>query len=120
MLPIVDMIFLLLVFFIYAMLSMAVHHGLPVSLPVSKTAEVDKHVLLSVTVAQDGALFLDKESVRLDDLSERLKRKTAGETDVGLLLFADNRLTYQKLFTVIDQIKRAGISRISLEAEKER
>ena len=33
MLPLIDIVFLLLVFFIYAMLSMAVHHALPVALP---------------------------------------------------------------------------------------
>jgi biopolymer transport protein ExbD len=35
MLPLIDIVFLLLVFFIYAMLSMAVHRGLPVELPLS-------------------------------------------------------------------------------------
>ena len=35
MLPMIDIVFLLLVFFIYAMLSMAVHRGLPVNLPAS-------------------------------------------------------------------------------------
>ncbi len=35
MLPLIDIVFLLLVFFIYAMLSMAVHRGLPVVLPTS-------------------------------------------------------------------------------------
>ena len=33
MLPLIDMVFLVLVFFIYAMLSMAVHRGMPVLLP---------------------------------------------------------------------------------------
>ena len=43
MLPLIDIVFLLLVFFIYAMLSMAVHRGLPVELPLSTTAEIDKN-----------------------------------------------------------------------------
>ena len=42
MLPLIDIVFLLLVFFIYAMLSMAVHRGIPVSLPVSSTAKTDR------------------------------------------------------------------------------
>ncbi|MFZ5573300.1 MAG: ExbD/TolR family protein [Thermodesulfobacteriota bacterium] len=120
MIPVVDMIFLLLVFFVYAMLSMAVHHALPVDLPVSETARIDQQVLLSVTVLQDGTLFLDKEPVNLEALAQKLKDKTVGRRNAGLLLFADNRLTYQKLFNVIDRIKAAGINRISLEAEKER
>ena len=38
-LPLIDIVFLLLVFFIYAMLSMAVHRGMPVQLPSSSTAQ---------------------------------------------------------------------------------
>ncbi len=45
MLPLIDIVFLLLVFFIYAMLSMAVHRGLPVELPLSTTAEIDKKLI---------------------------------------------------------------------------
>ena len=44
MLPLIDIVFLLLVFFIYAMLSMAVHRSLPVVLPTSSAAQVDTAV----------------------------------------------------------------------------
>ena len=65
MLPLIDIVFLLLVFFIYAMLSMAVHRGLPVVLPTSTTAKIEKHLLLSVTVKSDGTIYVDKEEVPL-------------------------------------------------------
>ncbi len=117
MLPLIDIVFLLLVFFIYAMLSMAVHRGLPVVLPTSSTAKVDKHVILSVTVKTDGTIHVDKEPVSLTGLAELLERKTRGKKQPGVLLFADRNLSYQKLFQVLDQIRRAGLSRISLQAE---
>ena len=41
-LPLIDIVFLLLVFFIYAMLSMAVHRGVPVNLPTSSSADREK------------------------------------------------------------------------------
>ena len=63
MVPLVDMFFLVLVFFIYAMLSMAVHRALPVQLPTSSSAELNQKTLLSVTVKEDGSLFLDKVAV---------------------------------------------------------
>ena len=59
MLPLIDIVFLLLVFFIYAMLSMAVHRGLPVLLPASASAEIDKDLVLSVTIKKDGAVYID-------------------------------------------------------------
>ncbi|MBW1850433.1 MAG: biopolymer transporter ExbD [Deltaproteobacteria bacterium] len=120
MLPLIDIVFLLLVVFIYTMLSMAVHHGLPVSLPSSSVAEIEKHLILSVTVKSDGTVYVDKEQVAFEDLSQMLETRALGHANPGVLLFADNALSYQFLFRVLDKIKMAGLSRISLQAEAEK
>jgi len=117
MLPLIDIVFLLLVFFIYAMLSMAVHRGLPVALPTSSSAVIDKELVLSVTVKTDGTIYINKEQIPLDDLTSALISKTKEYKEPGVLLFADRDLSYQKLFSVMDQIRMAGINRISLQAE---
>jgi biopolymer transport protein ExbD len=117
MLPLIDIVFLLLVFFIYAMLSMAVHRGLPVVLPISSTAKIDKKLILSVTVKADGTIFVDKEQVHLEDLVQFLKTRTKDQKEPGVLLFGDRNLSYQKLFKVLDQIRMAGLQRISLQSE---
>jgi biopolymer transport protein ExbD len=119
MLPLIDIVFLLLVFFIYAMLSMAVHHALPVALPLSSTAPLDKQVSLSVTIDRSGAVFVDKSPVALEHLADTLRTRTASAREPGVLLFADNQITYQTLYRVIDQIKMAGIDRLSLECERQ-
>jgi len=117
MLPMIDIVFLLLVFFIYAMLSMAVHRGLPVNLPTSKTAQIDKQLVLAVTIKADGSIFVDKEPVALDRVTTVLQAKAKGQLQPGVLLFADRKLTYQHLFQVLDRIRQAGMNRISLQAE---
>lgn len=120
MLPLIDIVFLLLVVFIYTMLSMAVHHGLPVSLPSSSVAEIEKHLILSVTVKSDGTVYVDKEQVAIEDLSQMLETRALGHANPGVLLFADNTLSYQSLFQILDKVKMAGLSRISLQAEVEK
>ena len=117
MLPLIDVVFLLLVVFIYTMLSMAVHHGLPISLPTSSVAEIEKNLILSVTVKSDGSVYVDKEPVELVDLTKMLESRALGQANPGVLFFADNSLSYQRLFQVLDRIKMAGLSRISLQAE---
>jgi biopolymer transport protein ExbD len=117
MLPLIDIVFLLLVFFIYAMLSMAVHRGLPVALPTSSSATIDKELVLSVSVKTDGTIYINRDLIPLNDLSSTLISKTKGYKEPGVLLFADRDLSYQKLFSVMDQIRTAGINRISLQAE---
>jgi biopolymer transport protein ExbD len=119
MLPLIDIVFLLLVFFIYAMLSMAVHRGLPVELPTSRTAELDKRQIVSVTIDSDGSISVNDEYVRIENLTDALKAAAAHQKEPGVLLFADRLISYQTLFQVLDKIRRAGISRISLQAEFE-
>lgn len=117
MLPLIDIVFLLLVFFIYAMLSMAVHRGLPVILPTSSTAKIDKHLILSVTIKADGTIYVDKERISLEHLESAFRQRVGEKKETGVRLFADRNLPYQKLFRVLDQIRMAGVSRISLQAE---
>ncbi len=120
MLPLIDIVFLLLVFFIYAMLSMAVHRGLPVVLPTSSTAKIDKHLILSITLRADGNIFLDKEPISLKNLKEALRQAARKRKETGVLLFADKAVPYQELFRVLDEIRLAGLNRISLQAELEK
>ena len=118
MLPLIDIVFLLLVFFIYAMLSMAVHKGMPVDLPQSATAAVDRKLQIQVTVDAGGTVYIDRERVTLDTMVRALRAKMHGkEEQAGVLLFADRALSYQQLFRVLDQVKQAGITKISLQAE---
>jgi biopolymer transport protein ExbD len=117
MLPLIDIVFLLLVFFIYAMLSMAVHRGLPVELPLSTTAEIEKKLILSVTVEADKAIYVDKERVALADLTQVLQSKAGSIREPGVLVFADRTLPYQMIYNILDKIRKAGLSRISLQAD---
>ena len=119
MLPLIDIVFLLLVVFIYAMLSMAVHKGLPVVLPTSSEAQPEKQTVLSVTVKADGSIFVNEAPVTLEALVPLLRQLAATDDQTGVLLFADRHLPYQELFRVLDKIRQAGLERISLQAQSE-
>jgi biopolymer transport protein ExbD len=120
MLPLIDIVFLLLVFFIYAMLSMAVHRSLPVSLPVSSTAETDVDLSLTVSVRPYGEIFLDNIKISEGEMQAVLQEKAQKEGNTESLqvdLFADEAVSYQELYRVLDIIRAAGISNVSLQAD---
>jgi len=119
-LPLIDIVFLLLVFFIYAMLSMAVHRGVPVNLPTSSSARIERESLLSVTIKQSGEILVDTHRVALKDLARLLEVRAQAHRSPGVLLFADKTVSYQLLVHVLDQIRAAGLSRISLQATMEK
>jgi biopolymer transport protein ExbD len=122
MMPLIDVVFLLLIFFIYAMLSMAVHHGQVVDLPSSSSAALETQEAISVTIQDNGSevlLFIAEESVSLAVLVERLrdiKLATKSTKEPEVQIFADKSVSYQELFKVMDSVKEAGLSKISLQA----
>lgn len=124
MLPLIDIVFLLLVFFIYAMLSMAIHHGQQVDLPESGTAGLETAEAIGITIqAANGGLkfFVDEESVELPQLEQLLEKKKAASKDKNpnVQIFADKSVPYKDLFEVLDKVKQAGLTSISLQAEAE-
>lgn len=124
MLPLIDIVFLLLVFFIYAMLSMAVHHGQHVDLPESGTAGLETAEAIGITIqAANGGLklFVDEESVELPELEQLLREKKEASKDKNpdVQIFADKSVPYQGLFQVLDRVKQAGLTSISLQADPE-
>ena len=120
MLPLIDIVFLLLVVFIYTMLSMAVHKGMPVSLPTGKQVQSEKEFPISITVIRTGEIFVNQTPVALDKLKAILKEHPEVDSETGVLLFADRQVVYQQLFEVLDRIRQSGLHRISLQAETER
>ncbi|MBA3017391.1 MAG: biopolymer transporter ExbD, partial [Desulfobacteraceae bacterium] len=73
----------------------------------------------SVTVRTDGTIYVDEKQISIENLAAFLKKKAEIDKDTGILLFADNSLLYQELFRVLDQIRIAGLNRISLQSEAE-
>jgi biopolymer transport protein ExbD len=106
------------------MLSMAVHRGMNVDLPVSARSVQSPESKLSVSVTVDEGqvhLFLDREQVSAQELENRLRAWKLGRDDSAeVLLFADRAVSYQQLYQVLDRISAAGVAAISLQAEQKR
>jgi len=123
MLPLIDIVFLLLIFFIYTMLSMSVHHGLDLNLPTSAQVEnsEDTPISLSISSEESGLLlFINETPVTLSELADQLR--IANNTNTArdqILIFGSQDLSYQQLFLVLDQVKESGIGKISLQATPE-
>ncbi|MCI5115051.1 MAG: biopolymer transporter ExbD [Candidatus Electrothrix sp. LOE1_4_5] len=125
MLPLIDIVFLLLVFFIYAMLSMAVHHGQQVDLPESGTAGLETTEAIGITIQDVGKglkVFVDEKTVEMSELQRVLEQKKEASKNKkpNVQIFADKSVSYQGLFRVMDQVKNAGLTKISLQAEADK
>jgi biopolymer transport protein ExbD len=121
MLPLIDVVFLLLVFFIYAMLSMVVHRGLRVELPGAATADVDRYEYVGITITSDNALFVGEEPVELSSLVDAVRKRMGTPENLPVFINGDRSSDLGMAVKVLDLLKGSGISEVSIEcAEEER
>jgi biopolymer transport protein ExbD len=115
MIPLIDIVFLLLVFFIYAMLSMVVHRGFKVDLPQATTAEIDKEDYASITVDKENRILLNKEEVLIENLSEEIK--TEIKEGVKIFINGDKEADLGVVINVLDTLRRDNIKEVYFETE---
>jgi biopolymer transport protein ExbD len=116
----VDIIFLLLVFFIYSMLSMAVYRGIPVVLPKAQTVEAAKERAVFITIDKKGRVFVDKALIQRNELLGLLKREQAASPEATAMISADGGVPYRVFVDVLDKVRLAGFQKVSMEAEPEK
>ena len=119
LIPLVDIIFLLLVFFIYSMLSMAVYRGIPVMLPQAETVESSKEQAVFITVDKRGNVFVDKAVIDRHELLDRLRKERAAFPEKTAIISADGDAPYRAFVDVLDKVRLAGFKKVSIEAQPE-
>ena len=117
MIPLIDVVFLLLVFFIYAMLSMVVHKGIHVNLPTAKSSSVDKKDYVSLTITENGDMYMDDQKTSLTAMENLLIKKRHDNPDLRVFIRGDKRTFYEKVVHVLDLVRRTGLNKVSLETK---
>ena len=115
--PLIDMVFLIVIFFMINA-AFAIHSVIPVELPGAVSGAVSGAVPgateLIITVAADGRIYLDRDgaanAVSLNDLRSVL----TGARDLPVVLRGDARAAYGGLVAVMDAVRAAGITDLSL------
>ena len=114
MLPLIDVVFLLLVFFIYAMVSMVVHHGLKVELPKAGTSQLDTREYINITLTADNLILFGETETTLKNLvplvMERLKQI---DPESPIYINGDRQADLGLAIEILDRLRDAGIEKVS-------
>ncbi|WP_029459388.1 ExbD/TolR family protein [Solidesulfovibrio alcoholivorans] len=115
--PFVDVMLVLLIIFMVTAPMMT--EGLDVDLPRTKTVEAlpvdDEHLVVGVDPT--GMIFLDEQSVSLDDLTARLRNRAALRHK-AVFLRADRGVSYGRIVDIMGHIREAGIDHFGVVAER--
>jgi biopolymer transport protein ExbD len=115
--PLVDiMLVLLIIFMVTAKLTSEA--AMKVNLPKAATAQTAPTPALMVTLDGKGGLRLGEDATDLDSLQAQLKREADRDPSVRVTLAADGGLPYRQVVAALDAVKRAGVTRVALAAER--
>lgn len=117
--PMIDIIFFLLVFFMMSMLSMTARHTLDLNLPTVSSAELTAVKSLPVSITRDGTIYVEKEKISRESFLRRIELEKERNPEMTVLLSADARSEHGDFLFVLDKLNAAGIQKISIAAEPE-
>jgi biopolymer transport protein ExbD len=112
--PMIDTIFFLLVFFMISTLSMAHYSGLPVNLPKAATGQQTPSESVALSIGPDGNIAIDKQPVAHDAIRDTLKARLAKNPELLVLINADERVEHGLVVEVMDQARQAGIAKMAI------
>ncbi len=117
--PMIDIMMFLLVFFIVITLRMIQGTGIQLDLPSSKTTQELKPTQITVGVQKDGTMYVDGQPYSADGLKSLLENAKKNSDKLAVILAGDKELTYQNTLKVMDVARSAGISQVGLAAKAE-
>ncbi len=115
--PMIDIIFFLLVFFMMSMLSMVVQRSIDLSMPSAQTAKISVHESVPVSITQDGSIYVEREKIARKDFRRRMEIEKNRNPELNVILRADAKSEHEAFVYVLDQVKSVGIHRIGIATE---
>jgi biopolymer transport protein ExbD len=117
--PMIDVIFSILAFFIISSLFLSKSEGLPVNLPQASTATVQTEMVrLTISIDSGGLLMLDERAIALEDLEQAVRDRMKAEPVSVVVLKADRTVEHGQVVEVMDRIRRIEGAKLAIAAEK--
>lgn len=117
MMPLIDMIFILLIFFLVTA-SFVKDSGVEVNRPEASSAESNQATGMIIGITADGAVFIDRQEVVLRRVRGLVEIFLAENSDGGVIIDADGACPTAKLVNVLDQCRLAGAKNVAVAATK--
>jgi len=116
--PMIDVIFAILTFFIMSTLFLGRFEGLAVNLPKANSAKPQKVIRATVTLDRNGDLYLNKNRLQVEDLPNSIRRISQPGQDLVVVLNADGSVTHDRVVTVMDQIRQVNGAKLAIATQR--
>ena len=117
MTPLMDVMFLVLVFFVYCIFDMAVHKGVKVDLPETGGAD-EKGERIVITIRADDSLQLNGREMSRTDIVARVKELSVVKMKLPVLISGDRKASLGVGVELLSELKAAGVEKASFQVER--
>ena len=114
--PMLDIVFIMLIFFIVTT-SFVKESGVTVSRPSAQTAVEQKGNNILVAIKPNGEIWIDRRSIDVRAVRANVERLKAENPEGAVIIQAAEYSNTGLLVKVMDQVRLAGVSNISISAE---
>ena len=118
--PMVDVMLVLLI--IFMVITPMLQHGVQVDMVKTKNPipmqDADKSDAVLVAVTRNGAVFLGNNMMNPDDLPNKVRDMLANRINKMVFIRSDQRAKYEKVVTVVDDLRAAGVDQVGLLTEQ--
>ena len=116
--PMIDVIFAILTFFIISSLDLIRLENIPVNLPKASTSTLVKEKPIVLTIDRENNILLENKLIDSKILVDQIKNIISDYSTDILVISADKEVAYGKVVEVIDQIRSIDNLRIGMSTDK--
>ncbi|QLE48241.1 biopolymer transporter ExbD [Nostoc sp. C057] len=117
--PMIDVIFAILTFFIMSTLFLTRSEGLPVNLPKASTAKQQQvPTKITITVDDKEQISLNRKPIAVDDVTEQIRALVGSNRDVLVIINADEKVDYGRVVAVMDRVRKVEGAKLAIATQK--
>ena len=115
-LPMIDVIFAILTFFIISSLYLIKLETIPLNLPSASTSSISKDEFINVSISNDQKIFLNSKEVGLEKLNQKLKEMNI-DNNKKVIISGDKNVNYGKIVEVLDELRKINNIKIAISTQ---
>jgi biopolymer transport protein ExbD len=117
--PMIDVIFSILAFFIISTLYLTRSEGLSVNLPNATTAQNQPSTKITVTIKPDGEIALNRKTIELEALEEAVRALVVPNSESLVIVNADEKVDHGQVVSVMDRLRQVEGTKLAIAAQRQ-
>jgi biopolymer transport protein ExbD/biopolymer transport protein TolR len=110
--PLVDVVLVLLIIFMVT--APVLQSGIEVNVPKTRTVKEITEERLVISINKDQRVFLGNDPININEIKNRLRQRIRDPQHQSVFLRADEDVPFGAFATVMDAVKQAGITNVSI------